>query len=627
MKKVFVILLAVIFSIGVVAISDGVVNPDTFVYEQPGPFWSLDPAFEYDFTSSEVVMQLYDQLIQYDGTSTVNLSPMLSTNVPSLKDGTILDNGTTYVFHIRDGVLFHNGDKLTPQDVVYSLERTIILDVVSGPAWLLTGPLFPQIDGQYVTSIVQVVAQQLGLKNPLSYTSFDSLGIFATGTNKLLSDKYKQALINAFDILNKDFEIKGNDLIIHLPQPYAPFLYILAGPVSNWAAVLDQKWCAEHNAWDGAADDWWLYHNPTVDNDPLYDIENGSGPYMIKYITPGQEVFFQRFDNYWAGPAKIKYAVIKYVNEFTTSLLDLQRGQADAIRVPVQNLSQVQNNPDITVLTGFPMLLVDLMPFQWNITTPNKFIGSGKLDGNGIPPDFFSNLDVRKAFEYLFPYKQYIEQVWNGQALQPNSAIISGLLGYDPNLPKYHQDLAKATEYFKKAYDGKLWDLGFKFTIVYGAGNATRQLALQTLSTYARQINPKFQISAIGEINSSFSADLIAGKLPITSVSWGADYPDPYDFAFACYSSNGFYASFLGQSFVDFAKQNLDSLVDKLVTTLDPVQRAKIAQELSILDYENALYIWPDQPEAYWVARKWVKGWYYNAEIAQFGPYFYMFSK
>jgi hypothetical protein len=60
---------------------------------------------------------------------------------------------------------------------------------------------------------------------------------------------------------------------------------------------------------------------------------------------------------------------------------------------------------------------------------------------------------------------------------------------------------------------------------------------------------------------------------------------------------------------------------------LNPDQRAKIAQELSRLDYENALYIWPDQPEAYWVARKWVKGWYYNAEIAQFGPYFYMLSK
>jgi len=391
--------------------------------------------------------------------------------------------------------------------------------------------------------------------------------------------------------------------------------------------VLDQKWCAERDAWDGAADDWWQYHNPNVNNDPLYDIENGTGPYMIKYITPGREVFLQRFDDYWAGPAKMKYAVIKYVNEFTTSLLELQRGEADAIRVPIQNLSQVQNNPNITVLTGFPMLLVDLMPFQWNITTPNNFIGSGKLDGNGIPPDFFSNIDVRKAFEYLFPYEQYIEQVWHGQALQPNSAIIDGLLGYDPSLPKYHQDLAKATDYFKKAYDGKLWDVGFKFTIIYGAGNTTRQLALQTLSTYARQINPKFQISTLGEINSSFSSDLIGGKLPITSVSWGADYPDPYDFAFACYSSNGFYASFLGKSFSDFAKQNLDSLVDKLVTTLDPVQRAQIAQKLSKLDYENALYIWPDQPEYTWVARKWVKGWYYNAEIAQFGPYFYVLSK
>jgi peptide/nickel transport system substrate-binding protein len=618
MKKIFVIFTLILFITAVLGMSINVVNPDTVVYETTATIPSLDPAWAYDTASDEAVSQFYDNLIQFDGTSVTKFLPMLSVNVPSVADGTILDNDTTYIFHIRQGVYFHNGDLLTPQDVVYSLERLIIFDRAGGASWMLAEALLPKINGMYTDSITQLAVQNAGVN------SWDDL--FATDTVTPKNEMYKKALTDAFDTLARDFEIKGDEVIIHLPHPYPPFLDIVAKD-SGWTSITDQKWCAEHNAWDGAADDWWLYHNPTVDNDPLYDIENGSGPYMIKYITPGQEVFFQRFDNYWAGPAKIKYAVIKYVNEFTTSLLDLQRGQADAIRVPVQNLSQVQNNPDITVLTGFPMLLVDLMPFQWNITTPNKFIGSGKLDGNGIPPDFFSNLDVRKAFEYLFPYKQYIEQVWNGQALQPNSAIINGLLGYDPNLPKYHQDLAKATEYFKKAYDGKLWDLGFKFTVVYGAGNATRQLALQTLSTYARQINPKFQISAIGEINSSFSADLIAGKLPITSVSWGADYPDPYDFAFACYSSNGFYASFLGQSFVDFAKQNLDSLVDKLVTTLDPVQRAKIAQELSILDYENALYIWPDQPEAYWVARKWVKGWYYNAEIAQFGPYFYMLSK
>ncbi len=628
MRKSWILMVFVMIVGAAVVMAEAVVNPNTFVYEETGPLVTLDPAWCYDTVSDEAIMQVYENLIQYDGTSTVNFLPMLSTNVPSVKDGTILDNGTTYVFHIRQGVYFHNGDLLTPQDVVYSLERAVIFDRAGGPSWMLAGPLLPMIDGQYVSTIAQVVAQQLGLSNPMNYTSLSSLGIFATGTKNPLTDKYKQALVNTFNILARDFEIKGNDVIIHLPQSYAPFIYILAGPVSNWSAILDQKWCGDNNAWDGSADDWWYYHNPVQSKDPLYSIENGTGPYMLEYWTPGIEIVLQRFDNYWAGPAKIKYAIVKYVNEFTTSLLDLEAGQADAINVPLQNLSEVENVQNVKVITGLPTLGVYGIAFQQNIAANgNSYIGSGKLDGNGIPPDFFSNLDVRKAFEYLFPYNQFIKEALNGMALQPNSAIINGLLGYDANLPTYKQDLAKAQEYFKKAYNGELWNVGFKFTAVYDVGDTTHQLALETLSQYARKINPKFQINVVGELWSNYLSDEISEKLPMFIVIWFADYPDPYDFVDAFYASTGAYSGSLGQNFVDFAQKNIDPLVSQLITTLVPSQRAQIAQKIAQIDHDNALYIWTDQPEGYWVERTWVKGWYYNAEIAEMGPYFYVLSK
>ncbi|PMP79199.1 MAG: ABC transporter substrate-binding protein [Mesoaciditoga sp.] len=611
MKKSLVILMILLLVIAFVALAESVVNPDTIVEEEIGPLVTLDPVWSYDTASGEAIFQLYNDLVQYDGTSTVKLAPMLSTNVPSVADGTILDNGTTYVFHIRQGVYFHNGDLMTPQDVVYSLERRVIFDRAGGPSWLIATPLLPKIDGQYVSTIVQVVAYELGLKDPLNYTSLSSLGIFATGTKNPLNDKYKQALINAFNLLAKDFEIKGNDVIIHLPQPYPPFLYILA---SQNSTIFDQKWCAAQGAWNGDANNWWYYHNPTESEDPIFMKENGTGPYELNYIVPGREIAFKRFDKYWAGPAKIKNVVIKYVNEFTTRLLDLESGQADIIYVPVENLSQVENNPNIRVITGLPTLNVDGIAFEWNISSQgNPFIGSGKLDGNGIPPDFFSNLDVRKAFEYLFPYKQYIQQAFNGMAIQPNSAIIQGLLGYDPNLPTYEQNLAKATEYFKKAYNGELWEKGFKFTAVCNTGNTTDLLALQALSNYARQINPKFHINIVSELWSNFLNDALSGKLPMYPAGWAADFPDPYDFAEAYYASNGTYSGSLGQNYISFAQKTMDPLVNALINTVNTKQRIEIAKKLSELDHENALYIWTNQPDEYFVERTWVKGWYWNA--------------
>ncbi len=617
MKKMFVIFISVFFMIAFSGMANNIVNPDTVVYETSATIPSLDPAWAYDTASDEAVSQFYDNLIQYDGTSVTNFLPMLSVNVPSVADGTILDNGTTYIFHIRSGVLFHNGDELTPQDVVYSLERLIIFDRAGGASWMLAEALLPKINGMYTDSITQLAVQNAGVN------SWDDL--FATGTTTPKNEVYKNALIDAFNTLAKDFEIKGDEVIIHLPHPYPPFLDIIAKD-SGWTSIMDQKWCIAHNAWDGAADDWWQYHNPTSSQDPLYSIENGTGPFELVNWQSNQ-LIFKRFDEYWNTPAKIAYGEINTVTEFTTRELDLTKGNADIIDCPVAYLTEVENVPGITVIKGFPTLEIDQMNFTWNINSSgNPYVGSGKLDGNGIPPDFFSNLDVRKAFEYLFPYKDYIEQAYSNLATQPNGCIPSGLMGYNPNVPPvFEQNLSKAKEYFQKAYDGQLWKNGFTFTAVYNTGNTQRQIAFQALSKYAEMVNPKFKIKVVGELWSSFLNDLFASKLPMYILGWTADYPDPYDFAFAYYSSSGTDGGFLGQNYTKWAKQYMDPLIVKSMETVDPTERSKLYEQMNTLAYDNALYIWIDQPLGVEVQRSWLKGWYYNPMNP--GPYFYTLSK
>ena len=63
-----------------------------------------------------VMVLIYDQLIRVgnDGTSLV---PDLATSWSMSKDGTV------YTFHLRPGVVFHNGQKLTAEDVRFCLDR------------------------------------------------------------------------------------------------------------------------------------------------------------------------------------------------------------------------------------------------------------------------------------------------------------------------------------------------------------------------------------------------------------------------------------------------------------------------------------------------------------------------
>ena len=60
----------------------------------------------------------------------------------------------------------------------------------------------------------------------------------------------------------------------------------------------------------------------------------------------------------------------------------------------------------------------------------SQYIGSGKLDGNGIPVDFFSDLNVRIAFCYAFDYDTYIADALQDQGVQRGSPVVAGLYGY-----------------------------------------------------------------------------------------------------------------------------------------------------------------------------------------------------
>ena len=602
MKKTLAILVILLLASFVMIMAK---SANTIIEESAGTIPTLDPAWSYDAASAEAIWQLYDNLIQYNGISLTRFLPMLSTNVPNVNKGTILNHGMTYVFHIRKNVRFHNGDILTPEDVVYSLERTIIFDRDGGPSWTLAEPLLPKINGSYVDSLTTWAAKLGGVN---SYSD-----LFKSGTKTPKNAKARQALINAFDLLAKDFSVKNDEVIIQLPHPYPPFLFILAHGAS-WTSIMDKKWAVSHGAWPGTADTWWKYHNPTREGDPLYDITNGTGPFVLERWIKGREIVFKRFDKYWAGPAKIEYGIIKRVNEFTTRKLDLLRGNADVIYVPMQYLSQFKNVKGVKIITGLPQLSIDSIGFTWNINSKgNRYIGSGKLDGKGIPPNFFANKDVRIGFEYLFPHKKFIDQVWLGRTITPNGCIPKGMLGYNPKIPPtYHQNLSKAAFYFKKAYGGKLWKNGFTFTAVYNSGNSQRQMALEMLKYYAKKLNPKFNINIVGELWASYLDSQVSGKLPLSILNWYADYPDPYDFAQPFYSSTGTFGSTLGASYVEWAKKVMDPLLAKSMSTTNSQKRAKLYTEMNSIAQSNAIYLWLDQLPFYEVQSSRLQGGDYN---------------
>jgi peptide/nickel transport system substrate-binding protein len=599
-------------------------NPNTIVEATYGYPESLDPAWMYDVASGEVAFNVYETLVFPKKSSTTEFVPMLATKWDVSPDG------KTYTFTIRKGVKFQDGQDLTPEDVAYSFWRGMIQDRAGGPQWIMLEPFF----GLDVQSFKD-----------------DVVGKQFEGDWTAAAQAVEQAVT---------YDNAAGTVTLHLKQPFGPMLQILSG---TWASIVSKPWVIQQGGWDGNPATAEKYHDPAAEQDELFKVMNGTGPYKLERWVPGDEVDLVRNDNYWLtqplwdggpyGPAKIQRVVIKNVPEWGTRFAMLQAGDADLATVDRQYISQVDPlvketcdyktnqcttiNPSGTLrlYKGLPTVIADTIFFNEmvNTTGGNDTIGSGKLDGNGIPADFFSDIHVRKAFNYAFDWNTYIQQVWNGEAQQQLGPIIDGELGFNPNQAHYTFDLAKAADEFKastlKSADGKsLWDTGFYAQYVYNTGNDQRRVAGEILKADLAKINPKFHLAVVDEPFPVELKDQVAGRLAIFMIGWQEDYHDPQDWVGPYLATGGTYGG--TQSFPKDVQAQMDKLINQAVAETDPQARAKLYDQLQNIAYENALDLFVVQRQERHYEQLWVKGWYYNSTYpgsTPTGEYFYALSK
>jgi peptide/nickel transport system substrate-binding protein len=90
----------------------------TFVMHHETAIRTLDPAIAYDEVSGLAIRLIFDGLLDYDRES--NLIPSLAEALPTRSE-----DGKTFVFRLRRGVLFHDGGTLTADDVLFTMERML----------------------------------------------------------------------------------------------------------------------------------------------------------------------------------------------------------------------------------------------------------------------------------------------------------------------------------------------------------------------------------------------------------------------------------------------------------------------------------------------------------------------
>ena len=546
--------------------TSGQTSPDPTVYTSVsiGDPVSLDPAEAYDSASGSILANTYETLVFYDRERTDSLIPILAEEVPSVSNGGISPDGLTYTFKIRQGVTFHDGSPMDASDVVFSLNRLIVMDLAAGPAWMYTELLDKtDDDGDGIAdSIVQI-------------------------------DQYTVQFI--------------------LNQSAPRFLPIMA---YNGASILSKDWVSSKGCGSPI---------PGVECPGIQKEVMGTGPYMMnedyggKWV-PEQYVLMQYYPNYWRGwtdnqrqsfgittSGYIETVLLKKNNDQSARILELRSGNADSVYVEPNYREEVLTYDGMQYEGNLPSLSMGFIGFNHNIAN---------YENTAPSSDFFTDEDIRKGFCYSFNYDSYIDDILDGWGKQPTGPIPDGLLGYDANGPKYSYNPAMAQQHFETA---GVWDSGFTITAYYNLGNDVRLNALLLLENALEEMNPNFNVEVQGLEWPTYLDKLRANELPLFFLGWAPDYADPHNYAHPFLHSEGHFAHYLG-----FAYDDIDNLIMSAASESDISTREDLYFDLADLEHDKALYIWSSQSIGYKIWRDWVNGWYHNM---MHGTLFYTLSK
>jgi len=237
----------------------------------------------------------------------------------------------------------------------------------------------------------------------------------------------------------------------------------------------------------------------------------GSGPYMVESYERGQRLIMKKFDDYWGGwkPGQFDRVVFEIVEDPVVRQQMIEAGEADVTyELPRENLAALDARPDVTVYTN---------PSFQNLL--------GLLNHRKPPLD---NKLVRQAISYAFPYKQFIESVMSGYAVQAYGPVPAGMWGHSDKLFQYSYDPEKAKALLAEAgYPNG----GFKLLMTYATGDLDEQQAGELWKAELAKLGIELEVQGLAwESQWDLAKSDPTKAQDILVFYWWPDYVSPYSF-------------------------------------------------------------------------------------------------
>ena len=538
---------------------------------------NFDPAAVSDQYSHNIVHEIFEAPLTYDFLAQpAKLKPETAAAMPE-----ITDNGKTYTIRFRKGIYFSddpafNGQKreLVAKDYEYAMKRLIDPKVASPNLWLIEGRVLG----------VEEAAKKAKAENRFDY----------------------DARIPGIEVLDR------YTLRIRLEKTDYNFLYILAmANIGAQAREVVEKYGADIGAHPVGTGPFRLAEWKRSSKIVLEKNPNFRELYYDAELPPESDTLGRQLHAEMKGKRipQLDRVEVYIIEESQPRWLAFLNNELDWINLPYEfkamALPDGENLAPWLATRGIryiPGIDPDVTYLYFNMKDPTF---------GGYTPE---KVALRRAISLAYSNEEEINLVRNGTAMEAQSLIPPGVLGYDPafNIGRTY-DPAKAKAlldmfgYVDRNGDGfrELPD-GSPLTFVY----ATEPDQLSRLFTQMWKKN----MDAVGIRMETRTAkwpelrkESKLGKLQNWHLAWGADYPDGENFYQLLYGPN------CGSSNDGcFQHGDFDALYDKASGLPPGPERTAIYQQMARIIAVYAPFKLHSHRKRNQMVQPWVLGWRRN---------------
>lgn len=446
----------------------------------------LDPVNAGDTYSSAEIARVYEGLLEYHYLKRpYQLQPNLAASMP-----TVSDDGLTYTFKIKKGVMFHDnkcfpggkGRELVASDFVYSIKRMADLKNNSTGWWLLDGRIkgLNEWRDQFKGKTADYSQEVEGLKALDSHTLQFKL------TGKYPQFLYSLAMVYTYAVPKEAVDTYGQEF---LNNPVGTGAFVITKPYSQSNTI---EYVKNKNY-----------------RDVRYPEDGGSEADKSAGLTAYAGKKLPLVD-------RIK---VQIQTESSTRFLTFQDGNVDYSEIPKDNFDEVIA-PDQGLTAEYKTKGINLE------VTPDLDITY--IAFNHDDALFKGNTKLRQAMSLAYNGALANKLFYNGRGILAQTIVPPGIGGYDQNFknPYASFDVKKAKKLLAEAGypEGKgLPEIQYETT----ATTVSRQMA-EFFQKHMAEIGIKIQINT--NTWPQLTQKVKKRQAQMFGMAWLGDYPDAENF-------------------------------------------------------------------------------------------------